>query len=222
MLKLKERTCFLLFLACCIFLPSILSAGETPLLQEQAQTYRNQGLEFQGQGRLDQAIVCYRKAIMIDRNFVIAYNDLGIVYEAKGWPDRAEQIYLTALKINPNYARIYSNLAMLYEGKKDYRQAVKFWVKRIESGRPGEPWVEEAKQRLDELRKAEPEIVQEYLQEEAAMLTREVAGKKKTKRLKEHKEARRLVEDAQRLYQEVKYEQALSSIDLALSLNPRD
>ena len=158
MLELSKRSSLFIFLLLCLVLPSLLSAQELTLLQEQARDYRNQGFEYQRQARLDEAMICYQKAMQLDRYFVIAYNDLGIIYEAKGWLDRAERIYLAGLEVNPNYLNLYSNLAMLYEQKEDYKRAVTYWERRIELGSPDEEWVKKAKERLDVLKKVVPEL----------------------------------------------------------------
>ncbi len=223
MLKLEKRTYLFIFSFLCIFLVSLpSSAKELTSIQEQAQFYRNQGLKFQRQGRLDEAITCYQKAIILDPNSAVAYNDLGIIYEAKGWLDRAEEIYLTALEISPGYPNLYSNLAMLYEQKGNYKRAAAFWKKRIELGSPDEDWTQKAKQRLEALRREVPELRQEYIQEEIFKLAQELSNKKRIKRLKDLSEAQRLFDEARLLYQNAEYEKALNSINLALSLNPED
>jgi len=185
MLKLKGSKYIFIFLLPCISLFLLLSAEELAPFQEQAQVYRNRGLQFQNQGRLNEAMAAYQQAITVDPSFVVAYNDLGIVYEAKGWMDKAEEAYLSGLDVDPNYPNLYSNLAMLYEQKQDYRRAAIFWKRRVELGSPYEAWTEKAKTRLATLRRAVPELRQAYLQEEAEDLAREIAMARQAKRVKE-------------------------------------
>jgi tetratricopeptide (TPR) repeat protein len=218
---LNRRYIFIcLFAGVCLFF--LFSAEELSPFQEDAQVYRNRGLQFQQQGRLNEAMTCYQKAITLDPNFVIAYNDLGIIYEAKGWLDKAEEVYLAGLEVNPDYPSLCSNLAMLCEQKGDYKRAATFWKKRIKLGNLDEAWTEKAKARLEAVRRAVPELRQEYLQDEAAELARELSIKKQARRLKDLAEARRLFDDAKRLYQNAEYEKALNSVNLALSLNLED
>ncbi|MBU1871507.1 MAG: tetratricopeptide repeat protein, partial [Candidatus Omnitrophica bacterium] len=146
-------------------------------------------------------MICYQKAITLDPNFAVVYNDLGIIYEAKGSQDKAEEVYLTGLKVNPRYATLYSNLAMLYEQRQEYSKAAEFWKKRVELGKPDDPWTMKAKQRLIELREAVPELKQEYLRQQSQALAEELSIKRQEKRIRELTEANKLLEDAKHFYQ---------------------
>lgn len=221
MLKLNTHVCFLIFVSSLFFLPSVVFAEKLTPLQKQAQAHRDRGLQYQFRGCLDEAMICYLKAITIDPEFVIAYNDLGIIYEAKGWQDRAEGVYLTALEIDPGYPNPYSNLAMLYEQRKDYKRAAEFLEKRIALGSVDGIWAQKAKERLRALLdKATPEIKQEYLREKAARLSQEIANKKRIKKARDSAAATRLFNEAKLLYQDGEDKKALNSINLALSLSP--
>ncbi|MFH1338233.1 MAG: tetratricopeptide repeat protein [Candidatus Omnitrophota bacterium] len=217
---LKKSSYVFIFLAVCLFLPALLPAKELPLLLERSRYYRKQGFEFQSQGRLDEAMACYHKAIILDPTYTAAYNDLGIVYEAVGMDDKAEEAYLAGLKTDPNYPNLYTNLAMLYEKNKEYVSAARFWKKRIELGPPGDVWVKKAQERLVALREFVPELKQEYLKAQAAELAEELAVKRREERLKELAEINRLYNEAKNLYQSGEYEKALNSVNLALNLNP--
>jgi tetratricopeptide (TPR) repeat protein len=223
MLKYSKKSCYVfIFLTVCLILPPLLPAKELPLLLERSRYYRKKGFEYQSQGRLDEAMVCYHKAIILDPTYTAAYNDLGIVYEAKGKDDEAEEAYLAGLKTNPNYPNLYTNLAMLYEKKKEYVRAAKFWKKRIELGSPGDVWVKKAEERLVALREFVPELKQEYLRQQAAELAQELANKKRNERLKELAEINRLYNEAKILYENAEYEKALNCVNLALNLNPNN
>ncbi|MFA5157269.1 MAG: tetratricopeptide repeat protein [Candidatus Omnitrophota bacterium] len=121
-------------------------------LQKEARAYRQQGVESQKIGDLDNAMAYYQKAAELDSAYAIAYNDLGIIYEAKGMPDRAEQNYLKAVQINPNFFSAYSNLALFYENKRDLKKASEYWQKRIDFGPSADPWTERARARLNDIR----------------------------------------------------------------------
>ena len=223
MLQLSTRKDILIFLLPCVFLFCLLSAAELTPFQEEAELYRKQGLQFQRQGRLDEAMACYQKAIVLDPDFVSVYNDLGIIYEARGESDKAEEVYLSALEIDPNYPNLYSNLAMLYESKQEYERAATFWKKRIELGDSEDAWTEKAKERLAALSvslselKLEPEHFQEVAEEELSSV---VSINNKVKKSKYSVEQKRLFSQAKRLYEEAEYEKALKTIVSVLSLNP--
>jgi len=151
----------LIILGFFIFLTSLVCAEELSYLQEQARSYRSEGLELQERQDFNGASADYQKAILLDPNYVEAYNDLGIIYEAKGWIEEARKMYLKAIEIAPNYPNSYSNLALLYESQKDYTNAILCWVKRAMLGYPGDPWAEAASKRLEDIARVYPEAYRE-------------------------------------------------------------
>ena len=139
-----------------VFIP-LISTAELPYFKEQATLYRNEGLELQERQDFNGAMAGYQKAILLDPNFVEAYNDLGIIYEAMGWTEEAKNIYLKAIEVNPNYPNSYSNLALLYESQKDYTHAILYWIKRAVLGGFSDPWAEAARKRLEDIARIYPE-----------------------------------------------------------------
>ncbi|MBU1997894.1 MAG: tetratricopeptide repeat protein [Candidatus Omnitrophica bacterium] len=125
--------------------------------QELARSYREQGLELQKMGKVDEARSFYQKAIQLDPAFVLPYNDLGVLYETVGLLDEAEDLYLKAIELEPRYPASYSNLALIYEAKLDYKKAGYYWKKRKELGLPGDPWTDIASEHLQKLQPFVPE-----------------------------------------------------------------
>jgi len=119
--------------------------------QKQARDYRARGWNLQNEGNIDEALSFYQKAILLDPNYAMAYNDLGIVFETKGWPQRAKDMYLKAIEIAPKYPDSYSNLALLYESQEDYTNAILYWIKRVLIGKPGDPWTQVARKRIQDI-----------------------------------------------------------------------
>jgi Flp pilus assembly protein TadD len=76
----------------------------------QADGYFELGRFFQGQGRIGQAIVAYRKALAMDDRLAEAHNALGALYGADGAFDRAFAEFGAAITIDPTAAHFYSNL----------------------------------------------------------------------------------------------------------------
>lgn len=130
-------------------------------LREQARSYRDEGLNLQNDGSIEEAIAYYQKAIFLDPNYAVAYNDLGIVFEMKGWRERAEAMYLNAIDIDPDYPNSYSNLALLYENNEDYPDALLYWLERAFLGTPQDYWAEEAKEHIKDIALAYPEAYDE-------------------------------------------------------------
>lgn len=119
--------------------------------QEQARTYRQQGLIAQKSGNLDEACSYYTKAIELDPLYPAPYNDLGILYEYKGMLDNAERNYLKAIQVDPGFLSAYSNLALVYEEKRELEKAAEYWKKRYILGDPQDVWTKKAKSRYDDI-----------------------------------------------------------------------
>ena len=127
-------------------------------MQKQARIYRIQGWDLQDQGRVEEAISCYQKAILLDPSYVVAYNDLGIAFEREGQTERAKQMYLEAIKTAPDYPNSYTNLALLYEEQRDYSNAALYWTRRAFLGEATDPWKEAAMKRFEDITRAYPEL----------------------------------------------------------------
>ncbi|MBW4593151.1 MAG: tetratricopeptide repeat protein, partial [Brasilonema angustatum HA4187-MV1] len=106
--------------------------GEYARLADEIVTVHfNQGLALYKQGKLDQAIASYRKALQIDPNDRDAHNNLGNALYEQGKLDQAIASYRKALQIDPNDPNAHYNLgnALYEQGKLDqaiasYRKAL--------------------------------------------------------------------------------------------------
>jgi tetratricopeptide (TPR) repeat protein len=116
-----------------------------------AVEWRKLGREAQLEGRLNDAMKCYLKAIELDPNYACPHNDLGVLYEHMNMLNEAKEEYLLALQIDPSYAKAHYNLALLCERTNDIRKAIYHLKMRIKLGKPGEKWTERAKERLKRL-----------------------------------------------------------------------
>lgn len=187
-------------------------------VQTQARVYRQQGIEEQGHGNLEAAMVFYQKAIAMDSSYAVPYNDLGVIYETYGWLDRAEESYKKAISIDSNFLSAYSNLALLYENKKDFKSAYYYWKMRVDLGSECDPWTNKAKERIDKLVQFLPEVKQLKINEEKRKLA-EITIMEKEEKIEA---AKREFIQARSLFHREKYKDALASVELALFLNPQD
>ena len=121
-------------------------------LHDQAQQYREAGLEYQRVGNLSAAMSLYQKAIVINPGYAVAYNDLGVIYEAQGFSKRAEESYLRSIKIDPSYLSAYTNLALYYENQRNLEKAAYYWAKRAGLGALDDPWTQKAISRFKDIR----------------------------------------------------------------------
>ena len=83
--------------------------------------YYNLGAGFNSQGRFDEAMGCFQKALAINPNFAEAYNNLGTTLNSQGRFDEAIGCFQKALAINPNFAEAHNNLgtALYLKGRLD-------------------------------------------------------------------------------------------------------
>ena len=93
--------------------------------------HNNLGTILQAQGKLDQAISHYRRALEVNPNYAEAHSNLGLCMFARGRSKEALSYYRNAIEIEPTYTIAYVNLAnaLLEQGDTDealrnYRQAL--------------------------------------------------------------------------------------------------
>ena len=60
---------------------------------------------------VDEAEVCWRRALELKPDLVPAHNSLGIALKRQGKLDEAVASYRQALELKPDYAEAYNNLA---------------------------------------------------------------------------------------------------------------
>ena len=72
------------------------------------------GMALTEQGRLDEAVARYRKAIVLAPAYSHAYNNLAIVYAKQGRFDEAVPVFKQAIRLNPTNASFHRNLALAY------------------------------------------------------------------------------------------------------------
>ena len=75
-----------------------------------AITETNLAVALQAEGRLDEAIDHYRRAIALQPAYAPAYNNLGAALHAKGRHEEAIAMYQQALGLRPDYPQAHYNL----------------------------------------------------------------------------------------------------------------
>jgi tetratricopeptide (TPR) repeat protein len=93
--------------------------------------FRNLGAIFGKQGKHDEAIEMYKKAITLNPNYADAYYNLGVTLQEIGKRDDAIRMFEKAIVLNPNYADSYNNLGVIFQevGKMD--EAIAMFTKVI-------------------------------------------------------------------------------------------
>jgi tetratricopeptide (TPR) repeat protein len=107
--------------------------GSNPFLVDPAEYYRKfpkktlkefeKGVDADHQGKADDAIQHYEKALRYSPDFYPAHNHLGLAYLARQNFEAAQNQFEAALKVNQNDAQAYFNLANLLLLTKRYPAA---------------------------------------------------------------------------------------------------
>ena len=75
--------------------------------------YVNLGVLLKREGKVNEAIDAYRKALQLNPNHAEAHNNLGTALAQRGDFQQAAHHFLTASTINPNYREAQENLNRL-------------------------------------------------------------------------------------------------------------
>ena len=71
------------------------------------------GVAFRAQGKFEEAITAFNKALLIKPDYADARYNMGVVFQAQGKPDEAIAAYNKALLIKPDYVEAHRNLSAL-------------------------------------------------------------------------------------------------------------
>ena len=88
------------------------------------------GVSLQAQGKLDQAITAYNKAISI-KPYYIAYGNMGNALKAQGKLDKAITAYNSALSLKPDYPNAYYNIGNVLQEQGKLDQAITAYNKAL-------------------------------------------------------------------------------------------
>lgn len=206
----------LVFLFVCIYI----SFGFCYDLSQDANTYRDLGLQAQSASDPDLAMTYYQKAIELDPYLATAYNDLGVIYEAKGMFDRAQSSYLKAIEVDPNCLSVYSNMASLYERNGEYERAAYYLKLRIKLGDPSDPWTQNAVERLYGLSDVLPSLRRELLEQEALALTVDLIKQKQIEARQEKAREKTMLARAKEYYARGDYIPAFNELVKIMEVDP--
>ena len=89
-----------------------------------AQTHGNLGLALQNQGKLAEAVACYRRALDLDPDYADVHSNLGLALQNQGKLAEAVACYRRALELKPNLAEAHNNLGLALKGLGKLEDAV--------------------------------------------------------------------------------------------------
>lgn len=89
--------------------------------QDSAEALFRQAFSRQREGRLDEAVALYRRALDADERYEQAWNHLGLIYYSQGRMDEAAEAFQRAVRLNPAFtgARYNHALALIRQGKNE-------------------------------------------------------------------------------------------------------
>ena len=93
--------------------------------------WTNKGLAMFDEGRYEEAIVDYEKAIEYNSLGVFAYNNMGLAYSAKGDQEKAISLYSKAIEMRPDLSQAYYNRADAYSKTGDSEKSIEDYTKYI-------------------------------------------------------------------------------------------
>lgn len=97
-----------------------------------AWDYFRRGFRANNEGRKDEAIAEYSKAIELDPKLAAAFNNRGIIYDDLEQYQKAIDDYNKAIELDPNYAVAYNNRGTIYDKLKQRQRALEDYDKAIE------------------------------------------------------------------------------------------
>jgi len=99
---------------------------------DEAVLHNRQGITYHNQGRLEEAIACYRHALSIQPDHVDARSNLGVAFQHQGRLDDALECYYQALRLKPDHAVGHNNVGSILqlqgkpeEAARSYQEALR-------------------------------------------------------------------------------------------------
>lgn len=111
---------------------------------QNATALNNLGLLHHQLKEFEKAIEVFEKAISIENKPVYLLN-LGNSQASAGNLDLAKEYYTSALEIDPNYSNAWVSLAKLKTHQNEFKKAIHFWEKAIQTNPKEEFYLEMAK-----------------------------------------------------------------------------
>ena len=80
-----------------------------------ARALYREGFQHFAQGRLEEAVACYRKAVSADPELAIAWNGLSMALQRSGDLDAAIEAARRLIELEPDDPLSHTNLSILYQ-----------------------------------------------------------------------------------------------------------
>jgi Flp pilus assembly protein TadD len=116
-----------------IFLALILALIELPAyaFSNEATKRNSFGSELVKQGKLEEAITEFRRAVELEPGYALAQLNLAYTYDRIGWIDEAIAAYRKATDLEPKNGTVWNNLGVLYTKKDLNDEAIQTFERGI-------------------------------------------------------------------------------------------
>ena len=94
--------------------------------------HNNLGLALAERGQVEQAVVHFKRALEIERDYPDAHNNLGLALADRGQLDEAIYHFREALKADPNYFSAHNNLGNALVDRGQLREAITHYQRALE------------------------------------------------------------------------------------------
>jgi tetratricopeptide (TPR) repeat protein len=92
----------------------------------------NLGVALAENGRMDEAVTHYQKALEIKPNYAAAHNNIGIIQAGRGRFDEAMAHYRKALEVKPDSSEVHHNLGLSLSRRGEMEEAIVHFRKALE------------------------------------------------------------------------------------------
>ena len=100
---------------------------------EGSEAWNARGIQLRNQGKLEEAVECYGKAIRIDPRSAAIHNNLGLALRDLHRLDDAMAAYQRALELMPGSAAVRSNIATVLKDMGDLDAAIQWYRSALEA-----------------------------------------------------------------------------------------
>ena len=89
------------------------------------------GIALKDQGKLNEAIECYNKALSIMPDYAEAFNNIGNALKDQGKLNEAIEAYIKAISLKPDYAEAFNNMGIALKDQGKLEEAVEAYNKAL-------------------------------------------------------------------------------------------
>ncbi len=106
-------------------------AEEKKRLHSEAKRLNNAGVVAYHNGRYEQALELFRRAIELYPEFTEGYNNLGLTHTEMNEEEKATEAFKRAIELDPNLAATYNNLGYAFYRLGSYTEAIEMYQEAI-------------------------------------------------------------------------------------------